>query len=198
MELIFDPSMMDLSDNLGTADSPTIAVSGNIVHVVWGDGTSGDEDVFYRRSLDGGATFGQTINLSDNPGLSLNPEIALSGSNVYVVWHDHELPVNAEIFYRRSTDGGASFEPTRNLSNSPETSERPTLAAIGNSVYVAWQEDTLTDRDVLFVRSIDSGNTFDSTIVNLSENDGFSQNPAMSGSGKCSICGMGRQHAREF
>jgi hypothetical protein len=180
----FDPSTMDISNKLGTlsvgtADRPNIAVSGNIVHVVWGEGTPGDEDIFYTRSLDGGATFGSTINLSDNPGLSLNPEIAISGNNVYVVWHDHESINAIDIFYRRSTDGGTSFEATENLSNSPEVSERPAIAAIGDSVYVVWQEDTLTDRDIFFVRSIDGGSTF-SIPADLSENDGFSQNPSIS------------------
>lgn len=89
-------------------------------------------------SVDGGATFGPTINLSNNPRLSLNPEIAISGTNVYVVWHDHESPTNAEIFYKRSTDSGASFvEPTKNLSESPEVSERPAIAAIA-AVYMLY------------------------------------------------------------
>jgi hypothetical protein len=109
----------------------------------------------------------------------LNPEIALSGPNVYIVWHDHESINAIDILYRRSTDGGASFEPTENLSNSPEVSERPAIAAIGNGVYVVWQEDTLTDRDIFFIRSIDGGSTF-STPADLSENDGTSQNPSIS------------------
>ncbi|MFY9796527.1 MAG: hypothetical protein WAJ93_12650 [Candidatus Nitrosopolaris sp.] len=37
---------------------------------------------------DGGTTFDSTINVSNNPGFSSEPEMAISGSNVYVVWRD--------------------------------------------------------------------------------------------------------------
>jgi hypothetical protein len=46
-------------------------------------------DIFFKKSTDGGATFGDTINISNNAGLSENPQIASSGNNVYVVWKDN-------------------------------------------------------------------------------------------------------------
>ena len=102
--------------------SPAIAVSGNNVHVVWDDDTLGNFEILYRRSFDGGATFGPTINLSNNAGQSFRPAIAVSGNNVHVVWDDN-TPGNFDILYKRSTDGGASFtEPTKNLSVNTGTS----------------------------------------------------------------------------
>lgn len=42
-------------------------------------------------SQDSGATFGSTINLSNNPAsLSYNPQIVASGENVYIVWEDDD------------------------------------------------------------------------------------------------------------
>jgi len=64
--------------------SPRNAISGNNVYVVWRDNTPGNNEVFYRRSIDGGASFGSTVNLSNNDGSSTSPFIAVSGSNVYV------------------------------------------------------------------------------------------------------------------
>ena len=57
---------------------------------------------------DGGGVFGPTLNLSTNPGVSSNLDIAVSGNNVHVVWQD-STPGSNDIFYKRSTDGGAHF-----------------------------------------------------------------------------------------
>ena len=51
----------------------------------------------YRRSTDGGANFGATVNLSNNAFSSLDPAVATSGNNVYVVWYDN-TPGSFEIF----------------------------------------------------------------------------------------------------
>ena len=110
----FDPTTLNLSNNAGESLSPAISVSGNNVHMVWRDITPGNNDILYRRSTDGGATFGPTINLSMDPGDSFDAAIAVSGNNVYVVWVDNTLG-NLDIFYKRSTDGGTTFvEPTKN------------------------------------------------------------------------------------
>ena len=103
------------------AEMDATAISeGDTVHVVWGDSTTGNGEIFYKRD---GADFDPTtINLSNSAGLlSESPAIAVSGNNVYIVWHDDTLG-NFEIFYRRSFDGGATFGPIINLSNNAETS----------------------------------------------------------------------------
>jgi hypothetical protein len=81
----------------------------------------------YRRSTNGGASFGSTVNLS-NSRLVQFPAVAASGNNVYVVWYD-DTPGNIDIFYRRSTNGGASFGSTANLSHSGPWSLNPAVAA---------------------------------------------------------------------
>jgi hypothetical protein len=43
------------------------------VYLVWRDDTSGNDDIFFRASNDGGQIFGNTINLSNNAGVSGNP-----------------------------------------------------------------------------------------------------------------------------
>jgi hypothetical protein len=46
-----------------------------------------------------------------------------------------------EIMFKASTDGGKTFGPKINLSNSKGIdSERPQIAAAGNNVYVTWWE----------------------------------------------------------
>ena len=105
----FPNIIKNLSGNIGQSARPSIAASGNNVHVVWDDNTPGNSDILYRRSLDNGITFPNIIkNLSGNAGASINPAIAVSGNNVHVVWHDN-TPGNFDILYRRSLDGGDTF-----------------------------------------------------------------------------------------
>ena len=96
-----DP-IKNLSSNLGSSESPVIALSGNNVHVVWADDTltPGNFDILYRRSLDGGATFPNIIkNISSNTGFSITPSITASGNIVHVVWEDN-TPGNDDILYQ--------------------------------------------------------------------------------------------------
>ncbi len=75
--------------------------------------------------------------MSNNNGESTGhagPQIAKSGSNVYVVWED-DSNGDREIFFRASTDNGAHFGPIKNLSNAPDSDEgRAGIAATGNKV----------------------------------------------------------------
>ena len=52
---------------------------------------AGNFDIFFAASNNNGKSFGIPINLSNNPGFSLNPQIATSGNNVYVTWEDGDL-----------------------------------------------------------------------------------------------------------
>ena len=171
-------STINLSNNAGQSLSPVVAASGNNVYVVWYDNTPGNSEILYKRSTNGGATFGGNISLSNNAGSSLVPAIAASGNSVFVVWHDNTLG-NPDILYRESTDGGVTFGSTINLSNNAGQSLSPVVAASGNNVYVVWHDDTPGNFEILYRRSTDSGATFDDTI-NLSNNAGSSLTPVIS------------------
>ena len=153
----------------------------NSVYIVWHDFTSGNGEILYRRSIDGGVTFEGTINLSNDARDSLEPAIAASGDNVYVVWRDEFQPISLtiEIFYKRSADCGTSFGATENLSNNGGDSAFPDIAAFDNNVYVVWYDSSFGNTEILYRRSIDSGANFDD-IINLSSNPGFSGSPAIS------------------
>src|SRR5918992_1343131 len=53
----------NLSDNPGNSTDAQIAVHQNNVYVVWSDATSGNGDIYFKRSIDNGTSFGTTENL---------------------------------------------------------------------------------------------------------------------------------------
>ena len=111
------------------------------------------------------------FNVSNNTGDSVYPSIAASGNNTYVVWQDDNFGEgisydrkNYDILFAKSVDGGRSFKNITNLSDTISISERPTITAYDNNVYVIWIEDILNETNILFRKSTDGGNTFDQTI----------------------------------
>ena len=116
---------INLSNNTGGSFDPQIATSGNNVYVTWQDNTPGNADIFFAASNNNGTSFGTPINLSNNTGSSFDPQIAVSGSNVYVTWQD-STPGNNDIFVITSAQ---PFGIPINISNNPGTSQNPQIAA---------------------------------------------------------------------
>lgn len=126
-------NMVNLSNNAGSSGFPDVAASGNNVCVMWSDSDFGNIEIFYRRSTDGGMTFGPIDNLSNNGGFSNFPAIAALENSVYVVWQDQDaITEDNEILYRKSTDGGTSFGTTVNLSNKDGNQGSPDIVASEN------------------------------------------------------------------
>jgi len=87
-----------------------IATSGDKnVYVTWWTNKSGDWEVMFKASTDGGKTFGSQINLSNSKGVVSNDaEIAAAGSNVYVTWWERNQTANEPVL-RTSIDNGKTF-----------------------------------------------------------------------------------------
>ena len=127
--------------------------------------------------------FSNVTNLTDNPNDSVYPQVAASENNVYVVWEDSTTSDlsnnNYDIYIKKSADWGESFAGNSNsiatgtateilnLSNNPGFSEHPQIAAYDEKVHVAWIDNSLGNKEILFARSIDNGTTF-SEAINLS------------------------------
>jgi hypothetical protein len=70
-------SIKNLSNNSGYSASPQVTTSGSNVFVVWQDETPGNNDILFRRSIDGGVSWQTITNLSNNSGPSQVPQVAL-------------------------------------------------------------------------------------------------------------------------
>jgi hypothetical protein len=158
-----------------------IAASGSNRFVVWEDNTPGNYDILVRRSTDNGATWQAAKNISDNPGNSHNPGIVVSGSNVYVVWLQIDSGGSLEdIFFRRSTDNGATWKPTVKITSIGTVGiSTPQVIASGTNVYVVWEQ---VNGEIYIRRSTDSGATWKAAF-NISNNPGPSQDEEIAVSG---------------
>jgi hypothetical protein len=97
-----------LSIGKGGFGNPDLVVDGNNVHVTWAGNTPGNDNVYYRVSNDGGATFGTQENISNSKTMSFAPKLRITGNNVDVYWKEFNGEEN-NIFVKKSLDGGDNF-----------------------------------------------------------------------------------------
>ena len=170
---------INLSNSSGGSADNQITAQGNNVYVAWWDNKTGNWEVYSRSSKDGGETFSEPVMIrgTDNSTFRLAPPqpniisvdtaLAASGNNEYVVWWDNKTG-NWEVLFSRSTDNGATFSGSTNISNSPNMrSTGARIAAEGDYVYISWVEVTpQTGHKNVFVRtSNDQGETFGEPIM---------------------------------
>jgi len=149
-----------LTDEPQTSAYPSIATSGDNIHIVWFDGRDFNWEIYYKRSTDGGLTWEPDTGLTLDPANSQFTSVAVSGTNVHVVWRE-ERDGNLEIYYKRSTDNGTTWESDIRLTSNTARSVEPTVAASESYVHVAWSDDRDTNWEIYYKRSTDGGVTWE-------------------------------------
>jgi hypothetical protein len=158
-----------------------VAANGDTVHTVWYDNRDGNDEIYYKRSTDGGLTWGEDTRLTNNASESSYPSIAVSGSIVQVVWHD-DRDGNFEIYYKRSTDGGLTWGDDTRLTNASGDSKCPNIALSGSVVHIVWQDSRDGDLEIYYKRSEDEGLTWGGDL-RLTNSLGDSEYPGVAVSG---------------
>lgn len=118
---------------LKTSGKAPMATSGNNLYVTWWTNKPVNSEVMFKASNDGGQTFGKKINLSNSPGYSSNPAVAVSGNNVHVAWLENgTTTLWCNLVVRTSTDNGQTFGPIISLWPANETADisQSTLKAL--------------------------------------------------------------------
>ncbi len=131
---------------------PSIGVSGNQIHVSWFDERDGNKELYYKRSLDGGLTWGPDVRLTNDPADSYRPSVAVSGNGIHLVWYDNR-DGNTEIFYKRSTDNGVTWSPDTSLTNDASDSFYPSVALSGTRVHVVWTDNRDANQEIYYKRN---------------------------------------------
>lgn len=141
--------VINLSNTSRDSIDPVIAVTGRNIYVAWADKTDGDFDIYFTASHDGGKTFSEPINVSDDDVDSLKPALAVDGTRVYLAWVDYDGD-QGQIKFMRSTNSGEDFDEVSDASSDRSNARQPVLAASGSKVFLAWADDIDPDIDTDF------------------------------------------------
>jgi hypothetical protein len=157
---------------------PTIAVDSNSnTNVVWRNDTPGNFEIYFIRSTNGGTTWTKK-RLTYTAANSSFPVISVdSNDHIHVAWQE-EAPGNPEIYYKKSTNGGANWT-TKRLSWNFSDSEHPAIAVDSNDyVHVVCQDAPSGNSEIFYRRSTDGGTTW--KAKRLTYNFGQSKWPTLS------------------
>ena len=164
---------------------PSIAAdSGSGIHVVWVDDIWSNCEILYKNSTDGGNTWSGITRMTWNSGVSSWPSIATdSGNGVHIVWED-DTPGTTDIFYRHSTDSGATWSGLTRLTWNGAFNSSLAVGP-GSAIHVVWENYSLGNNEIFYRRSSDGGSSW-SRVTRLTWNIGCSSVPSIttdSGSG---------------
>jgi hypothetical protein len=103
-----------LQGGLGAIDSSPdapIAISGENIYIAWWTNKTGNDEVNFRASTDGGTTFTDKINLSNSTDAdSQDVRIAADGDNLIITWWERNQTAEEPVA-KISSDNGATFGP---------------------------------------------------------------------------------------
>ncbi len=170
----------NLSNNTSDSFNQEIAVFGDNVYVVWLDQGEGDNtNILLKASADGGATFGSTVNISNNSNQETFPKVAAYEGSVYVAWNmagdNLDETDNEGLFFVRSLDGGNTFDNIIKLNKENDFGELQ-VAAFDEIVYVvSGGLHSIDVNGLFFTKSIDGGRSFSESV--MIEENGTLVNP---------------------
>jgi hypothetical protein len=116
--------------------------SAGTVNVAWAGSMNSPRQVVFARSTDQGVTFSQPINVSNSTEEGFDPAIAIGADDaINLAWEDTGSGIG-QIFFSRSTDGGASFSTPGQVSAAlGEASDAEIAIDSQGRISVAWIEE---------------------------------------------------------
>ena len=135
------PISLDLGS--GTSKFPQIATYQDQVYVIWSNNSTGNSDVFYRASFDGGATFGGIKNISNDENDSLlfilGPQIAVTEQEIFTVFENKSKDGDGDLILDTfmpniTPEGNLILQLENNASMSVEINFNPAEIKTGESI----------------------------------------------------------------
>ena len=180
-------------------DSMAIEANGWTVDVVWLDdrlagaleASGGTNDVYHRRSLDGGATWMRAEVELDAPGASgigaSELHVEAVRDDVVVLWREERTSSGKpELRAARSADGGESFGVDRRIgayTGGVDYVGPSAMVEQGGVLIAVWSDAREGVRDLYSARSIDGGETWEDDVALSVPGVGFRYDVSMAGEG---------------
>jgi hypothetical protein len=184
----FSPEVR-LTNDPNVSAFPVLVAKNGYVHVFWHDGRDGPSEIYYKRSLDNGNTWGPDIRLTNSGKHSERPKVAIDRyGNIHLVYFTRVIGtyVNDELWYTKSFDNGTTWQ-------SPVLLTKLSGVVVGGECAVkkdskdniciifddAGKVDDTLNVELFFKSSSDNGNTW-SENIRLTYNIGDSYISGMS------------------
>jgi len=159
---------IELADEIYDIDNPAIAIDANDnIHVVWNDYNGTSEYYQIRYIKYNGSAWGPVINLTSSSRDSIDPSIAIDYNNyIHIVWTEEDSSGIYQIFYRRSTTSGESWDSIEQLTSESDDQSQPAIAVdTNNNLHIVFTSFWLSDAQIRYMKYDGSW----SGITNLSE-----------------------------
>jgi hypothetical protein len=176
-----------LSENAMAQTYPKISAFDSHVYVTWNvEGQpSSKNGVYFISSSNNGITFGNISKLNTEEKDFGEPQVATSGSQVYVIWGGSENNKLRSLSFIKSDDYGKTFSEINKISETEhgrlnEPSNVEIMTDQDNRVFISWQDiiDASNKDEIFFASSSDRGESF-SGVTNLSNNADISECPSI-------------------
>ena len=141
------------------AITPFIASNGAFVSVVYLSKAAGGQS-YVTSSSNSGLTWTTPFQFSNGP----EPQIAISGSNVYVIADNVD---KSHVQFAVSHDSGATWKIS-----SVDSGSEPWIVVTGSNVYAAWETKGISSV-IWFMSSFDNGNTLSTKIISTAIPDAW-------------------------
>ncbi|MFH1893093.1 MAG: hypothetical protein ABIK83_10495 [Candidatus Zixiibacteriota bacterium] len=153
------------STNFGTRGG--LMCTGNNVYACWTDDRTGSEQVYFNRSVNSGVSWAGSVQLNDISANCTMPSLDITGSYVYIGWHDDRLAGGwiGDVFFDYSSDFGATWHSDIGPLD-PGAIGMWTGGVVvkseGTNVYASWLDQRMGPGmgAIFFNRSTDNGATW--------------------------------------
>lgn len=167
----WEPETMLVYNSKSFPITPQLVADGKgTVHLVWSHPVwPAYTEVGYKRSSDGGVTWSSDTLLTNSPLMNCPVPITLdSRGNPHICWYEYGFPYPGRLWYKNSTDGGLTWNPSVMIADSDTTLPGgPNIAIDGlNRVYVFFlaywgsKPDSTWSSQIVYRVSKDTGQIF--------------------------------------
>ncbi len=150
-----------LSYTQGSSWCPDVCISGTSIHIVWMDFyASPDSDIYYIRSDNLGLSWNAVQPLLTGDFHTVSPRIIADGDTLYLAY-SASMQDYSQIKLLRSQDGGVSWGPEIQVSNTSGESRFPNiLLGQDGRLHLAWMDNSAGFAQGNYCYSSDQGNTW--------------------------------------